>query len=159
MGAGKTTVGARLAARLRRPFLDSDAQLTARVHRSAADIAATDGIDALHRHEAAALLDALTGTNPAVVAAAASVVDDPAARARLSVEKVTTVWLRARPDTLRERAATGAHRPFVGDDAAATDRLDRARRAAYGAAADLVVDVDGRERDDIAAEIEGALSG
>ena len=159
MGAGKTTVGARLAARMERRFVDSDAQLTARMHRTAADVVHEQGPAALHADEAALLLEALGGIEPAVIAGAASVVDDPAVRTRLNNDDVTTVWLRAQPATLRARVVGGTHRPFVGEDAAATDRLDRARRAGYAAVADLVVDVDGREPEDIAAEIERALTG
>ncbi len=158
MGAGKTTVGARLANRLERPFVDSDSQLQARVQRTAADIATTDGVTELHTQESAALLDALAATPPAVIGAAASVVDDSAARVRLAANDVTTVWLRARPTTLRERAVGGEHRPFVSEDATAIDRLDRARRAGYETVADLVVDVDEREPEEIVTEIVGALT-
>jgi shikimate kinase len=94
-----------------------------------------------------------------VVAGAASVVEDATVTTRLNEDDVTTVWLRAQPATLRERVVGGTHRPFVREDAAATDRLDRARRAGYAAVADLVVDVEGREPEDIAAEIERALTG
>jgi shikimate kinase len=156
MGSGKTTVGRRLAARLGRRFVDSDAQLRARTHRSADEIADMDGTAVLHDAEAAALLDALADVNPAVVAGAGSVVDDASARVRLMADDVTTVWLRARPSTLRERVAGGGGRPFV-DDPAAVDRLDAARRAGYEAVADLAVDVDERDPDAVVAAIEDAL--
>ena len=42
MGAGKTSVGRALAARLGRPFLDNDALVLARTGREPADIDATD---------------------------------------------------------------------------------------------------------------------
>jgi shikimate kinase len=156
MGSGKTTVGKRLAARLGRHFVDSDAQLRARTHRSADEIATRDGAAALHDAEAAALLDALADEGQAVVAGAGSVVDDASARVRLMADDVTTVWLRARPSTLRERVTGGGHRPFV-DDPAAIDRLDTARRAGYEAVADLAVDVDERDPDAVVAAIEDAL--
>ncbi len=151
-------MGARLARRLDRPFVDSDAALIDDQGRSAAEIAGRDGPATLHREEVAGLFAALTSAEASVVAAAASVVDDPAVRARLGRDDVTTVWLRAAPATLRRRASTGNHRPFVGDDPAAVERLDRERRARYESVADVVVDVDRRTPEQLAAEIDAALS-
>ena len=160
MGSGKTTVGRPLAARLDVGFVDNDEMLSRRTGRSAAEIEAAGGADTLHREEAGALLDALAPDDdrPRVVAAAASVVDDQAVRARLAADDVTVVWLRAHPSTLRRRALAGTHRPFVQHDPAAIARLDGERRPRYAEVADLVVDVDDRESDDIVAEIEQALS-
>jgi len=154
MGSGKTTVGPPLAERLGRRFVDNDEVLTARTGRSAAEIVAADGADALHREEAAAMLDALGADDePAVVAAAGSVVDDEAVRARLGAEDIEVVWLRAHPSTLRRRALAGAHRPFVHDDPSAVARLDGARRPRYAEVADVVVDVDERTATDIVDEV------
>jgi shikimate kinase len=159
MGSGKTTVGSALAHRLGRRFVDNDDVLTGWTEQSAAEIAAAEGTDALHRHEAAALLGALdSGDQPAVVAAAASVVDDDAVRERLRADDVEVVWLRAHPSTLRRRALAGAHRPFVHDDPSTIARLDGARRPRYEEVADVVVDVDDREADDIVDELATALS-
>jgi len=158
MGSGKTTVGPVLAERLGRRFVDNDEVLTDRTGRSAAEIVASDGPDALHREEAAALLDALGAEDDlAVVAAAGSVVDDDAVRNRLRGDDVDVVWLRAHPSTLRRRALSGAHRPFVHDDPSAVARLDGARRPRYTEVADLVVDVDDREAADIVADVVQAL--
>lgn len=151
-------MGARLAQRLRCRFVDSDAQLRNREHRSAVEIADQQGRAALHAGEASVLLDALDGTEPAVIAAAASVVDDLAVVTRLGDNDVTTVWLRATPETLRRRASSGAHRPFVDKDPAAAERLDGERRPRYEAAADVVVDVDDRSREQIVAVINAALT-
>ena len=99
----------------------------------------------------------LSGGGDHVVAAAASVVDDEEVRARLLQDDVRVVWLRAHPSTLRRRALAGSHRPFVHDDPAAIARLDGERRPRYDELADVVVDVDDRDPDDIAAEIERGL--
>jgi shikimate kinase len=158
MGSGKTTVGLPLADRLGRRFVDNDDVLTGWTGRSAAEIAASEGADVLHREEAAALLAALDPDDrPAVVAAAASVVDDDAVRTRLDADDIEVVWLRAHPSTLRRRALAGAHRPFVHDDPSAIARLDGARRPRYQEVADVVVDVDDREVDDIVTEVAAAL--
>jgi shikimate kinase len=156
MGAGKTTVGHELASRLGTRFLDNDACLHAHAGRTAAEIAAAEGIEALHIAEAAGLLAAL-GDEGGVVAAAASVVDDEAVRRRLERDDVTVVWLRAHPSVLRRRALAGAHRPFVQSDPAASARLDTARRPHYAELADVVIDVDDRSPAEIVDEISRAI--
>jgi shikimate kinase len=157
MGAGKTTVGRELAARLETSFLDNDESLSAHCGRTAAEVAAADGADALHRCEASGLLAALAGDGESVVAAAASVVDDEAVRERLGRDDVTVVWLRAHPSILRRRALAGAHRPFVQSDPAASTRLDSARRPHYAELADVVIDVDDRAPAEIIEEISTAI--
>jgi len=60
-GAGKSSVGARLAARLTVPFADSDRLISERAGRSIAEIFATDGEPEFRRLEAAVVLEALAG--------------------------------------------------------------------------------------------------
>ena len=93
MGAGKSTVGVALARRLERPYVDSDAEVERRTGRSARQIAASDGLPALHRLELSVLRDALTSNEPAVIASAASVVDGCVGRLALATAR-TVVWLR-----------------------------------------------------------------
>ena len=80
MGSGKTTVGAALAAALGVPLRDSDADIERDTGLTGRDIAARDGIDALHALEARQLLDALDEPGTTVITAAASTLDDPACR-------------------------------------------------------------------------------
>ena len=158
MGAGKSTVGRDLATRLGVTFVDNDEELTRETGRTAAEIASADGAGALHGAEAADLLTELTGDTASVVAAAASVVDDETVRARLTNDDVTVVWLRAHPSTLRRRALSGSHRPFVHGDPAASTRLDTARRPHYTEVADVVVEVDDRPPAEIVDEITAATA-
>ena len=141
MAVGKSTVGRALAARLGRPFRDSDADLAATRGLTGRALAEREGVDALHRWEAQHLLAALAGREPAVVAAAASVVDDAACLAALRDPFV--VWLRAPASTLAQRMAGGSgtddHRRPVGD-AAAVAALEAERAGRFGAVADLTVD-------------------
>jgi shikimate kinase len=159
MGSGKTTVGAPLARRLGLRFVDNDEVLMSRTGQTATELSGRDGAETLHREEASAFLEALERADqPVVVAAAASVVDDAAVRARLTRDDVEVVWLRAHPSTLRRRALAGAHRPFVHDDPSAIARLDGERRPRYTEVADVVVDVDERGPDEIVDEIVEGLA-
>ena len=76
MGSGKTTVGERLAVALGRVFHDSDRSIESQTGRSGREIAETDGVDALHGLEKEVLIDSLSVEQPAVIAAAASVIED-----------------------------------------------------------------------------------
>lgn len=140
MGSGKSTVGTRVALALHRPFVDNDALLQEVAGASAAEVAARDGVDALHRIEAATLLDALGSVDRSVIAAAASTVTDSGVRDALKAS-AWVVWLRADPATLIARLPGSSTRPFrdqdparlVADQARERDRL-------FADVADLTLD-------------------
>lgn len=113
MGSGKTTVGLLLAARLGRPFLDSDAQIEAEYGVSSRQLAVDRGVDWLHRAEAEELRRALRQGTPSVVAAAASVGDRQEV-ARWLGGAVVSVLLVGDTDVLAARAAGGRHRRPLG---------------------------------------------
>lgn len=151
MGTGKTTVGERVAARLDRPFTDSDTWLEARTGETARAIETEAGDARLHELEAQHLLGALSIVPPPVIAAAASVVDDEACRARLADPAVTVVWLRASVATMAIRFGSAAHRPTYGPDATTMYEDQVARRGPLMAGlADLVLDVDTATPDTLA---------
>jgi shikimate kinase len=149
-----------LARRLGRPFVDNDEVLEARAGRSARDIADTDGADALHVLEAHALVNALARPTPSVVAAAASVVDQPSVVEALREEDV--VYLRARPEVLAARVVAHArdddHRPFVdGDARAVLEEQYAARDPRYRALARITVDSSADAPDQVVEEVMRAL--
>jgi shikimate kinase len=145
MGAGKTTVGRELAARLGWRFCDSDEMIEAATGSTVAQIFAERGEDAFRSEESRVLAEALAGGGRAVVSAAGGAVLDPANRELLATAD-GVVWLRAAPATLAARVGSGAGRPLLEDDPAAVlARLDAVRRPYYGEVADVVVDVDDLE--------------
>lgn len=162
MATGKTTIGALVAATLRRPLIDSDAQVEATTGRTVREIWRTEGEDAFRRLEAAALAAALDHPEPAVIAAAGGVVLRDENRARLGREDVDVVWLRARPETLLERVALAddVHRPLLDEDPAGMlERMALDRAPLYEEVADHVVDVDGRPLDEIAGDVVRSVGG
>jgi shikimate kinase len=144
MGSGKSTVGKLLAARLHRPFFDSDAMVEARTGRTVREIFEADGEAAYRPLETDALLAALDSPEPAVIAAAGGVVLSPVNRDALRERAAEVVWLRASPALLVERALRQDHRPLLEQDPAATmARMAADRTALYTEVADEVVDIDG----------------
>lgn len=129
MGVGKTTVGRLVAHRLARPFYDSDVQIEQITGRTSREIARSDGVPALHALELSVLLSALERA-PAVIAAAASVVDSRAGRD--AIGETTCVWIDRVPDV---KARPGEdHRRSVDAD----EHLER-RRPLYEDLADFVL--------------------
>lgn len=156
MGSGKTTVGRELAALTGWRYVDNDELVRRRTGREPAEIRATDGEDVLHLAEAEALDAALELEPPVVAGVAASVVLDPAGREALR-EGGHVVWLRARPETLLERAGPGGGRRTEATDPGWVRRRAAERAGLYGDVATQIVDVDDATPDEIAERILGAV--
>lgn len=148
MAVGKSTVARGLAARLGWPVRDSDDDLRAERGFSGRELAATAGVEVLHRWECAHLRRAVASASPAVVAAAASVVDDPLCRQALDDEFV--VWLQASAATRAARSVTSGHRRSLGSDPERTlDELASRRAEGYASVADMTVDAERAEPDEV----------
>lgn len=153
MGSGKTTAGEKVAEALGRPLVDSDEQVETLTGRTVREIFESDGEAAYRVLEREALLAALDGAAPSVIAAAGGVVLDPENRAALKASG-TVIWLRARPEVLAERVGGQDHRPLLADDPLGTlVRLDGERRHLYEEVADHVIDIDDLDPDQVAARI------
>lgn len=158
MGAGKSTVGRRVAAEFGWPLVDSDDVIEARTGRSVREIWLTDGEPTFRALEADALGEALRREEPAVIAAAGGVVLSAENRRALNDADAVVVWLTADPGTLVERARSGAHRPLLDDDPAeAIQAMAAARESLYREVADRVIDVGERSIDEIAAVVIEAM--
>ena len=116
MGAGKSAVGRRVAARLVRPFSDSDTVVEDRMGRTVGEIWRTDGEAAFRQLEAEALQESLADPTPSVIAAAGG------HRARRREPGGTGGRRRrghlapGRPAILLGRVRHGDHRPLLDED-------------------------------------------
>lgn len=111
MGAGKSTVGRRLAHRLGRPFFDSDSEIEKAAGQSITDIFATMGEAEFRRGEQRVLARLLDGP-PHVLATGGGAYLDETTRAIMR-EKAITIWLDADLETLWKRVSKRGHRPLL----------------------------------------------
>jgi shikimate kinase len=157
MGAGKTTIGRAVAARLGWRYYDNDELLRRAAGKDTRAVQEEDGEPALRRAESAALTIALTESGPLVAGVAGGVVTDPLDRARLR-DGGFVVWLRASIETLADRVA-GTDRPWLGDDPhAALTALYAGRADLYQSVATFVVDADALPADAVAERVIAAWS-
>lgn len=143
-GAGKSSVGALLARRLGRTFVDVDAVVEADRGMPVSEIFLREGEPAFRAIERAALLRALHVPG-AVVATGAGVVLDAGNRAALSAADV--VHLQASVDAQLQRLAGDASRPLLagGDREAVLQAMARARGPLYADVARWHIPTDGHD--------------
>lgn len=153
-GSGKTTIGRIVAAALGRTFIDSDAVLEADHGRSGGDIAAGEGVAALHDLERSVTRQMLSNAVVAVLGIPASAIDDAATRDELA-EGAWCFWLDADVATLARRMVHGVHRRPI--PAAELHRLDAARRDWFSLVATARFDTGNSTAADIAAAIVAAV--
>lgn len=158
MGVGKTTVGRAVAARTGWPYVDNDDLLHADTGMYGAELLRRHGVQELRAAEARALGETLRRAPPLVAGVAAGVVLARADRARMK-QQAFVVWLRARTETLVARVSGDRHRAWLQPDPAAALRaLAVGRDRLYADVANLTVDVDDRDADDVVDEILAALA-
>jgi shikimate kinase len=134
MGAGKSTVGKRLARRLGLPFVDSDSAIEDASGFSAAEVFERFGEKDFRDGERRLVARLVDGTIQ-VIATGGGAFIDPRTRELLN-ERAITIWLDAPVDVLRERTSRRDTRPLLRtqDPKATLARLADERRASYAEA-------------------------
>lgn len=143
MSSGKSTIGRALSRRTGWPYVDNDRLMREATGRSAPELEAEAGVAGLHAAETAAFERALALEPPVIVGVAGWIVTDPGLRGRLR-HAGQVVWLRARPETLLQRAGTGAGRRAEATSGDWIRRVAQEREPLFASIADLVIDVDRR---------------
>ena len=136
MGAGKSTVGAEVADRLGRPFVDLDLEVEARSGATIPELFRR-GEPEFRVVEAEVAYDVLTRAEPAVVALGGGAVETPAVRDLLE-ERALAVHLDVEVDTAWQRSR-GGDRPLAQDETRFRELYER-RQPLYAEVAGVRAD-------------------
>lgn len=137
-GAGKSTVGARVAEHFHLPFVDTDHLVEERAGMSVADIFVTEGESHFRELEAERVADALA-TEIGVVSLGGGAILRPETRALLAGQRV--VWLRVDASHAAKRVGMNTARPLlVGNVRGTMQRLMSERSELYEEVCTDIVD-------------------
>lgn len=155
MGAGKSTVGHRLANRIGVAFRDTDADIAARAGKSVQDIFVEDGEPAFRALERDAVAVAIA-EHDGILSLGGGAVLDASTQDRLKDQ--TVVFLNVGLADAVKRVGLGQGRPLlIGNVRGTIKKLLDERAPIYNAVATWVVDTDGRDAASVADEIAGLL--
>ncbi len=156
MGAGKTTIGRRLARRLGLAFTDADTEIELAAGKSIPEIFADHG-EAHFREGERKVIARLLDGEPQVLATGGGAYMNGQTRAVIA-EKAVSVWLRAEKALLMKRVRRRSNRPLLNTDDpdAVMARLIEERYPVY-AEADVTVDSRDAPHEAIVSDVVRAL--
>lgn len=159
MGCGKTTVGIRLSYRLRRIVEDTDKLIEKRAGVTINEIFAAQGEEGFRRLETECLRELGKEQGSRIVATGGGLPMREENRVLLK-RLGCVVYLRITPEGVMERLQGDSTRPLLrGENPMGKIRtLMAEREAVYETAADLIVDVDGKDLEQVASEILTGLA-
>ena len=159
-GAGKSTLGARLAKEMGVPFVELDREIERISGMTLAALFDLYGQSAYRRRERRALESVIESHDRAVIATGGSLVSEPGTF-DLLLSACFTVWLTARPEEHMSRVvAQGDFRPMADNEAAMEDlrKILEGRHALYSKA-DVAVDTAGKSVDASLRALKSAIAG
>jgi shikimate kinase len=158
MGAGKSSIGRRLAARLSLPFVDADSEIEKAASMTISEIFATHG-EAYFRAGEARVIARLLEGGPQVLATGGGAFMNPETRAAIRAKGIS-IWLNAAFEILMRRVKRRADRPMLAgpDPVDALTRLMQERYPVY-AEAELTVESRDVPHETIVSEIIAMLCG
>lgn len=156
MGAGKSTIGRRLASAIGVGFVDSDNEIVEAAGCSIADIFESYG-ESIFRDLEQRVLIRLLSNEPCVIATGGGAFINPTIREAVKEHSIS-VWLKADLDVLLERVSRRDTRPLLktGDKGAILGKLMEERYPIY-AQADITIDSNAGLHEDVVKNIMNAL--
>ena len=156
MGAGKSTVGRRLASALDVPFVDSDNEIVEAAGCSISDIFETYGETIFRDLEQRVMLRLVT-QSPCIIATGGGAFIQPAIREAVKTH-ATSVWLKAELPVLIERVSRRDSRPLLksGDKGEILQKLMDERYPIY-AQADIAIDSNAGPHESVVEEVIQSL--
>jgi len=152
MGAGKSSIGRRLAARLGIPFVDADSEIELAAGMTIPEIFARHGEPYFRAGEARVIARLLDG-GPQVLATGGGAVMDAHTR-ELIAAKGISIWLKADVEVLLRRIKRRGERPLAGHLASLLPL-----REPYYALADITVQSREEPHEDVVGELIDGLAG
>jgi len=157
-GAGKTTIGKRLARKLHVPFVELDRRIEQAAQLSLNELFSLYGEEYYRRLERETLTSILAERRPMVLATGGGIVTSPQTYALLE-ESATMIWLRASPEDHWNRVVRqGDRRPMANHPQAMADlRHLLAEREPLYATAHHTIDTTGRPIEAVVADLARLL--
>jgi XRE family aerobic/anaerobic benzoate catabolism transcriptional regulator len=158
-GAGKTTIGRRLARKRRLRFVELDREVERRAGLGLSEMFSMHGEDYYRRLEHETLVELVGSGASMVIAAGGGIVTSPDAFALLR-SQATTIWLKARAADHWQRVLRQGDRRMIDEHPHAREALERllARREPLYARADHTVDTSGVRPSGVLARVEALLA-
>ncbi len=158
MGSGKTTVGIRLSYRLRKSIEDTDKLIERRQKRTISEIFAQDGEAYFRELETDMLREAVLKMKNQIISGGGGTPIKEENRELLR-QLGTVVYFRIKPETVYARLKKDTVRPLLQceNPLEKISQLMEARKEAYEACADIIVDVDDLSMQEVVDKVQQQL--
>jgi shikimate kinase len=156
-GAGKTTVGRRVASLLDVQFRDTDLDIAESAGKPVPEIFTDDGEEVFRQMERQAVQEALEA-HPGILALGGGAIMDDQTRDLLADHHV--IWLRVGATDAAKRVGLSAARPHLfGNVRGRLVTLLEERMPLYAQVANVTIDTDGRSVDEVVHDVRRAIDG
>lgn len=155
MGCGKSTIGKNLSYKLKMALIDTDKSIENRQKRTISAIFDEDGEEAFRQMETDYLREVLTYKDPYVISVGGGL-PMREVNQELMQDLGVVVYLRAKPETIYQRLKHDTTRPLLRGDNPEQKIRDMIayRGPIYEKAAQVIIDVEGKDVDSLAREIK-----
>ena len=156
-GAGKSTVGRRVAQRLGVPFADSDALIEERMGKSVADIFVSDGESAFREAEREEIAGALQDFDGVLSLGGGAIMD---AQTRDNLRAQNVVWLHVDLTNATQRVGMNSARPLMlGNVRSTMLTMLEERTPLYEQVDSCRIETSGKPMKDVVYEVAASLAG